>query len=101
MSDSMRKGAGSNNKMTPQEMQDLTKIAGPISKSAAFLQEFLDAQGLPQPSFAADAASEFPNPTNEPTIQNARESILEDTQILFDLVLGPVERLKWTLWPVI
>ena len=97
----MCNGAGSNNKKTPQEIQHLTEVAGRISKNAAFLEGFLDAHGLPQPSFAADAAFEFPNPTNEPTIEIARESILEDTKILFDLVLGPAERLKWTLWQVI
>ena len=100
MSYSTCNGAGSNNKKTPLEVQDLTEIAGRISKNAAFLKGFLDAQGLPQPSFAADAAPEFPNPTNEPTIHVARESILEDTKILFNLVLGPVEHLKWTIWPV-
>lgn len=93
--------ASNNNKKTPQEIQHLTEVAGRISKNAAFLEGFLDANGLPQPSFAADAASEFPNPTNEPTVLIARESILEDSKILFDLVLGPVERLKWTIWPVI
>ena len=100
MSSSMCDGAVSNDKKMPQETQDLTEVAGRISKNAAFLKGFLDAQGLPQPSFAADAASEFPNPTNEPAVHIARESILEDTKILFDLVLGPVDRLKWTIWPV-
>ena len=100
MSHSMLNGTSSSNKKTPQGVHDLTEVAGRISKNATFLKGFLDAQGLPQPSFAADAASEFPNPTNEPTIHTARESILEDTKILFDLVLGPVEQLKWTIWPV-
>ena len=100
MSYNISNGGGPNDKKMQWETQDLTEVAGQISKNAAFLKEFLEGRGLPQPSFAADAAPGFPSPTNEPTIQTARESILEDTKTLFDLVLGPVERLKWTLWPV-
>ena len=92
--------AGCIDKKMQQETQDLTEVAVRISKNAAFLKGFLDVRGLPQPSFTTDTASEFPNPKNEPTIQIARELILEDTKTLFDLVLGPVERLKWTIWPV-
>ena len=84
-----------------QEAQDLTEIAARISKNAASLKNYLNAQGLPQPSFAANAACEFPNPSNESMVQVSRESILEDTKTLSDLILGPVERLKWTIWPVI
>ena len=100
MSFDMPNDAGAIDKERPQETPDLTEVAFRISKTAAFLKGFLDAQGFPYPSFAADAPSEFPNPSNEPAIQRARDSILEDTTTLSDLVLGPAERLKWTIWPV-
>ncbi len=84
-----------------QETPDLTEIAVRIFKNTAILKDFLNARGFPQPSFAANAAPEFPNPNNESGIQLVRESILEDTKTLSDLVMGPAERLKWTVWPVI
>ena len=80
---------------------DITEISDRISKNAALLKDFLNARSLPQPSFDADAPSRFPNPNNEVFVQFARESILEDTKTLFDLILGPVEYLKWMIWPVI
>jgi len=83
------------------ETHDLTEISDRISKNAAFLKDFLIARGLPQPSFDTNAPSDFPKSEKEVVVQFARESILEDTKTLFDLVLGPVERLKWTIWPVI
>ena len=83
------------------EAHDITEISDRISKNAAFLKDFLNARSFPQPSFDADAPPRFPNPNNEVVVQFARESILEDTKTLFDLILGPVERLKWTIWPVI
>ena len=83
------------------EAQDITEISDRISKNAAFLKDFLNARSFPQPSFNADAPSRFPNPNNDVVVQFALESILEDTKALFDLILGPVERLKWTIWMVI
>lgn len=63
------------------EAHDITEISDRISKNAALLKDFLNARGLPQPSFDADAPSRFPNPKNEVFVQFARESILEDTKL--------------------
>ncbi|KAI4213304.1 MAG: hypothetical protein LQ351_004045 [Letrouitia transgressa] len=80
------------------EIPDLEVVAGRISKNASFLQSFLIARELPRPSFNVDAPKEFPNPENERSVEVIREKVIEDTRLLFDLILGPTDRLKWGLW---
>ena len=81
-------------------MHDLEDVAGRILKNSAFLQRFLKTRQLPTPSFNIDAPTEFPNPDHERSVEVVREHLIEDTQLLFSLVIGPIDRLKWTLWEV-
>ena len=82
------------------EISSLVDVSERISKNTAFLQHFLSTRGLPTPSFEVDTPREFPNPDNERAVELVREAILADTKTLFDLVIGPVERLKWGVWQV-
>ena len=83
------------------DISSLVDVSDRISKNTAFLQHFLTIRGLPTPSFNVDTPKEFPNPENERAVELVRESLLADTKVLFDLVLGPVDRLKWGVWQVI
>lgn len=79
---------------------DLEDVAARISENSAFLQRFLNTRGLPKPSFNQDAPSEFPNPDNERSVEIVREKLIQDSQLLFSLAVGPTDRLKYTLWEV-
>ena len=83
------------------DISSLVDVSERISKNTAFLQHFLTTRGLPTPSFNIDTPREFPNPDNERAVELVRERILADTKTLFDLVIGPVERLKWGVWQVL
>lgn len=83
------------------EISSLVEVSDRISKNTTFIQDFLTTRELPSPSFTVKSPTEFPNPENERAIELAREAILADTKTLFDLVLGPVERLKWSVWQVL
>lgn len=83
------------------EVSSLVDVSDRISKNTTFIQNFLTTKGLPSPSFTVKSPTEFPNPENERAIGLAREAILADTKTLFDLILGPVERSKWSVWQVI
>ena len=83
------------------EVSSLVDVSERISKNTTFLQHFLKTRGLPTPSFNVNSPREFPNPENERAVELVREAILADTKLLFDLVIGPVERLQWGVWQVI
>ena len=83
------------------EVSSLVEVSDRISKNTTLIQGFLTTRGLPSPSFTVNSPTEFPDPENETAIELAREAILADTKTLFDLVLGPVERLKWSVWQVL
>ena len=44
--------------------------------------------------------SNFPKPDQERSVEVVRDNLVENTQLLFSLVLGPNDRLKWALWEV-
>ena len=83
------------------DIASLVDISTRISKNTEFLQHFLETRKLPTPSFNIDTPKEFPNPDNERSVELVREAVLADTRTLFDLVLGPVDRLQWAVWQVI
>ncbi|KAI4159295.1 MAG: hypothetical protein LQ342_006699 [Letrouitia transgressa] len=87
--------------MAALEISNLVDISERISSNTKFLQHFLKTNNLPTPSFQVDTPTEFPNPENERTVDLIREKLLADTRSLFDLVIGPVDRLKWAVWQMI
>ncbi|KAI4211975.1 MAG: hypothetical protein LQ351_005315 [Letrouitia transgressa] len=87
--------------MAALEICSLVDISERISSNTKFLQHFLKTNNLPTPSFQVDTPTEFPNPENERTVDLIRETLLADTRSLFDLIIGPVDRLKWAVWQMI
>lgn len=69
----------------------LQDIAAAVSKNAAIISEFLKTNGLPQPSFDALQGKPLPAGPGFEQLQLARATLLEQTQLLQDLVQGPVE----------
>ncbi|EON68389.1 hypothetical protein W97_07647 [Coniosporium apollinis CBS 100218] len=71
----------------------LEDLAEQIAAAAKTVGSFLTSNGFPQPSFAKDAALEFPSAPEDVLI--ARRKLREATKTLHDLVVGPSESLRW------
>lgn len=71
----------------------LTDLASQITNTAKVINEFLAANGHPQPSFNVDAPSAFPPAPEE--ILNARRQLLDASQAITELLIGPAEYLRW------
>ncbi|PWY67993.1 S-adenosyl-L-methionine-dependent methyltransferase [Aspergillus sclerotioniger CBS 115572] len=81
-------------------MATLSEIAAHITEHAKLLDEHLQSKNLPPPSFAIDAPPDFPNPEKDPRVEAARVALIEDTQTLRNLALGPahvVREVGWSL----
>jgi 6-hydroxytryprostatin B O-methyltransferase len=76
---------------TPQET--LSELAEKALVSAKQLEVFLDAEGLPQPSFAADGPMYVVPKAAHKATQNARVAVAEAALKLFNLASGPSELL--------
>ena len=69
----------------------LTAIVTQILKHAQALDAYIEAEGLPQPSFDKMAPFNFPIPATPKTLelQQARAAIFEATRELQELAAGP------------
>ncbi|KAK6511688.1 hypothetical protein TWF481_000596 [Arthrobotrys musiformis] len=78
----------------------LSELAATISANAKIVEDYIEAQGLPYPSFASDGPSNFPVPQNEETekIHEARQALLTASKHIYDLATGPNEFLRWLVW---
>lgn len=83
----------------------LVDLASQITHTAKIIDSFIAANGYPQPSFDADAPHAFPPAPKE--ILDARRQLLDASQAIRELVLGPAEYLRWfscrvfTLFPAV
>jgi hypothetical protein len=73
----------------------LSALADKISKSAKTIEKFLQENNLPEPSFDADGPKAFPVGDQHPEILAARDELIDSTQELRDLVVGPTDTIKW------
>ncbi|KAB5536171.1 O-methyltransferase-domain-containing protein [Coniochaeta sp. 2T2.1] len=71
----------------------LSELAEKVFASTKQLEAFLDAERLPQPSFAADGPTYVVPKTAHKATQNARVAVAEAALKLFNLVSGPSELL--------
>lgn len=78
-----------------QDLSTLTALAARIAKSAETIESFLEANKLPAPSFEADGPKTFPVTDGNPEIMAARDELIDCTQELRDLVVGPTDTIKW------
>lgn len=78
-----------------QPPPSLTLLAERISKSTETIESFLKDKQLPAPSFDADGPKTFPATDENPDILAARDELIDCTQELRDLVVGPTDTIKW------
>jgi hypothetical protein len=71
----------------------LEQLALQVAGLTYTVSKFLKDNGHSQPSFSVGGPSGFPASTPS-DVKAAREQLLEVTQLLHDIVLGPEERLK-------
>ena len=71
----------------------LTEIASTISANAQIIEEFLNSNGLPHPSFALGGPPGFPVPPSATHIYQARDLLIDAAIKLTDLARGPVDSL--------
>jgi 6-hydroxytryprostatin B O-methyltransferase len=71
----------------------LIDLATQISHTAKVINNFIAANGYPQPSFDADAPHAFPSAPKE--ILDARRQLLDASQAIRELIIGPAEYLRW------
>jgi hypothetical protein len=76
----------------------LIELARMITKETETLDEYVRESGCSMPGFDVDAPMDFPSLPEE--IQRARQKVVESTQELRDLVVGPTEGLRWMAWDV-
>lgn len=73
-------------------------LAQKISKETEKLEAYFKANGLPSPSFDAEAPSDFPKLPED--IQKSRREVIFATKELRDLAVGPRESVRWGVWNV-
>jgi hypothetical protein len=71
-----------------------------ISANTAKVNDFLAESGLPQLTFDVDGPADFPVPSANEDISNARRAVVNATMELHDLMVGPRETLRWLAWSV-
>ncbi|KAH8812830.1 S-adenosyl-L-methionine-dependent methyltransferase [Xylogone sp. PMI_703] len=75
----------------------LTQLAKDILANAQKIEDFLASNNLPQPSFNAEDAEDFPVALEHAEIHKARYALIDATRELRDLVVGPLDTLKWMI----
>lgn len=86
--------------MAPPETR-ITELASRIAANTTKLNDYLVASNLPTPSFDVDGPKDTLVPKKETDVEAARVAIIDDTQELRRLVLGPREYLmSYSVSPV-
>lgn len=78
----------------------ISRLADEVSRNAGILTEYLQSRGLPQPSFDADAPS-HPIPETDDRLSEARRALIEATESLHALAVGPAETTRLFCFPEI
>jgi hypothetical protein len=81
-------------------MPSIQSLSENIAKNTALVERWLATKNAKALSFEQDAEEEFPSTAGETEVEAARLAILDDTQTLHDLVLGPGEVLRRICWGV-
>ncbi|CAI6237571.1 unnamed protein product [Periconia digitata] len=79
-------------------MSSIQALRENITKNAALIEQWLAKKNAKAVSFEQDAEEEFPSTAGEAEIEAARLAVIEDTQKLHDLILGPGEVLRRICW---
>jgi hypothetical protein len=81
----------------PSRLSELSSI---IAQKTAEIEAYLAAKGLPQPSFHPDAPAELSLAREDEDILKARVSLIDATNELRDLAVGPDDSLRYLPWEV-
>ncbi|KAG8630305.1 hypothetical protein KVT40_001924 [Elsinoe batatas] len=79
-------------------MASLATLGKRIALNAEKVDGWLTSKQLPTLAFDQDAAEEFPSTAGREDIETARASLIDDTQTLKDLLLGPGEVVRRVCW---
>jgi hypothetical protein len=85
-------------KHTSTSLSRLTELAQMIAKETETLDKYLKESGCSTPSFDINAPMDFPILPDD--IKKTRQTIIDCTQELRDLVVGPTEGIRWMTWDV-
>ncbi|KAI1140753.1 S-adenosyl-L-methionine-dependent methyltransferase [Hypoxylon sp. FL0543] len=101
-----REEANSNMVRTPQRKKGTASpatapskiivLAQKISAETEKIEAYFRENGLRTPGFDADAPTDFPNMPDD--ISRSRREVIEATQELQDLMVGPRESVRWMAW---
>jgi hypothetical protein len=85
---------------TTTKSSRLIELTEVIAENTKKIDDFFEANGIPTLSFDPTGPSDFPVPTSNTNIYNARRIVVNATQELHDLMVGPRESLRWAAWSV-
>lgn len=71
----------------------IAELSKRISDNTAIVDDYLNANNLPQPSFAADGPPALQIPPSETRVLAAQDAVVADSQRLHNLMKGPTEML--------
>jgi hypothetical protein len=75
-------------------MSNLRKLASVVTREVTRLADYIEKNGLPEPSFAADGPALLPiDPSSD--LRDAQQALYSAAQDLAILAIGPVEYLRW------
>jgi hypothetical protein len=74
--------------------ESIPKLVNIIQENTAILNQYLETNELPRPTFSPKGPLQFPAPPDAEEIQNARSAIISATQTLHDLLIGPAAILE-------
>ncbi|KAL8791881.1 MAG: hypothetical protein Q9195_005543 [Heterodermia aff. obscurata] len=81
-------------------MASIRELSERISANSALVEQWLSRNNAEVPSFERDAKEEFPDTAGESEIEAARLAIVDDTNTIHDMLIGPGEVLRRICWGV-
>ncbi|KAF2430168.1 O-methyltransferase [Tothia fuscella] len=76
----------------------LAELTAIISSQTKKIEDYFTANGLPELSFDIHGPSDFPVPSSNIEIHDARRAVVNATSELHDLMVGPREHCRWSAW---
>ena len=78
----------------------IAELTAIISENTQKVDQYFAANNLSPLSFGSDGPLDFPVPSSNKEIQHARRVVVNATQELHDLMVGPREHIRWASWSV-
>ena len=81
-------------------MASIKELSERIASNSVLVEKCLASKNFKVPSFEQDADEEFISTAGDAELDAARLTILDDTNTLHDMLLGPGEALRRICWGV-